>query len=44
MLLKETNTEEAAAILRRALGIFIKTRGPASPEAGYVREALDRHK
>jgi tetratricopeptide (TPR) repeat protein len=44
MLLKETNTEEAAAILQRALGIFIKTRGPASPEAGYVREALARHK
>src|SRR5581483_9816123 len=41
MLLKETKTEEAAPILRRALAIFVRTRGASSPEATYVREALE---
>jgi tetratricopeptide (TPR) repeat protein len=40
MLLKESGTPSADSILRRALAIFVKSRGENSPEAAYVREAL----
>ena len=40
-VLKETgSTAEAEPLLRRALAIFVKTAGPDSPEAKYVRERL----
>jgi tetratricopeptide (TPR) repeat protein len=40
MLLKEAAAPAAEATLRRALAIFVKSRGENSPEAAYVRDVL----
>jgi tetratricopeptide (TPR) repeat protein len=40
MLLKETGAPAAEATLRRALTVFVKSRGENSPEAAYVRDVL----